>query len=526
MVILVEQIAAGIYGRASLFDARSSLPMTDPGPITVIFDDVDPSLIAPAFSVPINHSDTGYPCKYNNTLTVLDLGPGDSVGFYTFDGSTVQLYGVAPPSQSSQTFFVNTPDHSQEYSYHAPGYGGLQYTSTPNASLSMVLTQAVLFGLDYAVVTVHPTTDLIGKTILVDDSSSSLIWRGSWTEENNFTLPVFCPLPFSPNSTDFFFICNMAPHANTTHASQTTGDEFEFWFTGTSIFVYGVTPSEPNSASSWLLRMSFTLDAAEPVMVNFTLQDFQYEQPHVVYFNASNIPAGNHTLVGRVVDIAGSTLTRARIDYITYKPSFVSEVEMPVLPPFAPTTTATSSTTMATSSTTIATSSISPTSSSEAASGRAKVKIIRTAVGGAVGAIVLCAVAVALVVYMRRRQRRNRSRYQVDEAFSGSSASTSYIIPVGEKRGTMRLGNDTATQELRTVAQEPVYAGPAAEANFSQPLVDTPAVHGDDLEQLPPAAPRGNTEMDSRFLELQTRMEQLTQEVREQVLPPPYGGDA
>ncbi|KAJ7056893.1 hypothetical protein C8F01DRAFT_953263, partial [Mycena amicta] len=190
--------------------------------------------------------------------------------------------------------------------------------------------------LDYAVVTVYPTTELLGTTILVDDSSSSLIWHGSWTEENSFTLPIPCDLPFTPTSSQSqivnltHFTADIAPHANTTHASQTKGDAFEFWFTGTSIAVYGVTPSQADSRlPPWLLQMSFTLDAAEPIMVNITSQEFVYEMPHVVYFNASSIPAGNHTLVGKIVDVVGSTLPRARIDYMTYKPSFASQAEMP-----------------------------------------------------------------------------------------------------------------------------------------------------------------------------------------------------
>ncbi|KAJ7052751.1 hypothetical protein C8F01DRAFT_1032890, partial [Mycena amicta] len=272
---------------------------------------------------------------------------------------------------------LNTIGH-----YDAPGYGGMHYTSPPNTILSnLVLAQAVGFALDYAVVTVYPTTDLLGKTILVDDSSSALIWRGAWTEENNFTLPVDC---------------YMAPHANTTHASQTVGDEFEFWFTGTSVLVYGLTPfTTDHRLPPWLLQMSFTLDAAEPIIVNITSQEFVYEMPHIVYFNASSIPAGNHSLVGRVVDVVGSTLPRARIDYITYKPSFASQEEMPVLPPFASTTT---------------TPSTSPTSSSDAGSESSrspKVKIIGIAVGGAIGAIVLCGLAIVLLLYMRKRQRRN-----------------------------------------------------------------------------------------------------------------------
>ncbi|KAJ7052684.1 hypothetical protein C8F01DRAFT_1331831 [Mycena amicta] len=500
--------------------------MTATEPITIILDDiVDWDDHESAITVAANPSNANYPSKYNNTIAVFHLLFQDSIiiPFRVLDGSTVQLYGIAPPPQFNQTFIIINETPSELYTYHAPQYGGLHYTSLPNRTTNSFLfvDQAQGFALDYAVVTVHPTTDLLGTTILVDDSSSSLIWRGSWTEENNFTLPIPCNLPFTPTSsrpqsvnfTDF--TAGIAPHGNTTHVSQTVGDEFEFWFTGTSVLVYGITPSNTKfNLPPWLLQMSFTLDAAEPIMVNITSQEFVdsalEEMPHLVYFNASSIPAGNHSLVGRVVDVVGSTLPRARIDYITYKPSFASQAEMPVLPPFLPTTT---------------------TSSSDAGSSRsAKAKITSAAVGGAVGAIVLFGLAIVLLLYIRRRQRRNRSLYQVDEPFSGSSASTSYIIPVGEKRGTMRLGNDTATQEPRTVPLEPVHASPPAAENLSQPLVDTSAsaVHRDGLqvEQSPVALPQGNTEMDSRFRELQTRVEQLTQEVREQILPPAYEGDA
>ncbi|KAJ7056916.1 hypothetical protein C8F01DRAFT_1086608 [Mycena amicta] len=507
----------------------------DADAITVIFDDRE---LFPVPGGPWSTTKGSYPSRYNDTSSVLELTSGDIPVWFSpplddvqcpvLAGASVQLYGIAPPVPFNQTFVVSVAGPPREYSYHTPGYGGLQYTSL-NISTEG-LAQAAGFALDYLVVTVYPTTDLLGKTILVDDSSLSLIWRGAWTEDNNFTLAVYCIMPFNTTSfspAEFGFVAHMAPHANTTHASQTVGDEFEFWFTGTSISVYGVTPAEPESdpfATSWLLRMSFTLDAAQPIVVNFTSQDFTYEQPHVVYFNASSIPAGNHSLVGRVVDVVGTTLPRARIDYITYKPSFVSQAEMPVLPPFAPTTT---------------NSSTSPTTSSDAGSGgSAKAKINKAPVaGGAVGAVVFCGLAIVLVVYMLRRPKRNRFLFdrtlhhdQADdlEPFRGSSASTSDIMQVRQKRGpSMQLRNDTVTQEPRTVVQEPAHAGPPAVGTPSEPLVDTPAVHGDDIDGSPQPAPRPNTAMlDSRVRELQTLVEQLTQEVREQVLPPPYEGDS
>ncbi|KAJ7056888.1 hypothetical protein C8F01DRAFT_337648 [Mycena amicta] len=294
--------------------------MTTPDAITIILDDVDwdvskSDISESAVAVAANPPNAVYPCKYNNTITLFDLLEGSQVvPLSAFDGSTIQLYGIAPPPQFNQTFIIQTPP--ELYTYHAPGYGGLHYTSPPNMTNSVLFfSQAQGFAFDYAVVTVYPTTNLLGTTILVDDSSSSLIWHGSWTEENNFTLPVGCVAPVTPtfkgiskNFTDF--TADMAPHANTTHVSQTKGDQFEFWFTGTSILVYGITPLNLHSSSpSWLLQMSFTLDTAEPIMVNITSQDSEsvYEQPHVVYFNASSIPAGQHTLVGEIVDVVGST---------------------------------------------------------------------------------------------------------------------------------------------------------------------------------------------------------------------------
>ncbi|KAJ7052750.1 hypothetical protein C8F01DRAFT_337707 [Mycena amicta] len=494
--------------------------MTDAEAITIIIDDVD--LVDPLWRA--NSSKSTYPSKYNTTNVVFDLPSGDYAPLYHFDGSKLQLYGIAPPLAFNQTFDISTlygsPStgvESPEHSYHAPGYGGLQYTSPPHTILSdLFFTRVLGFALDYAVVTVYPTTELLGKTILVDDASSALIWRGSWTEENNFTLSVGCVLGFTPTfkpTSDSFF-ADMAPHANTTHVSQTVGDEFEFWFSGTSIFVYGITPSEPYPP--WLLQMSFALDAAEPIFVNFSSQDLlsSEPQPHVVYFNASKIPAGNHTLVGRIVDVAGTVAPRARIDYITYQPSFASQAEMPVLG----------------SSTTT---SVPPAS----ASAPGPVKTNKAAVaGGTVGGIMLCGIIIAMVMHvMRRRQRRNRmlTLGQVDEPFSDSSASTTAggSMPF-EKQSHMRLRNDT--QQSLTVPghPEPTHTRSLA-GNLSQPFVGTSAVHGGDnirLEQhdetppLPPA--QGDTEiLDSRFRELQAQMQQLTREVRDQVLPPAYEGD-
>jgi hypothetical protein len=158
----------------------------------------------------------------------------------------VALFGITPPSQFNQTIgLVNTafshvnitnPTAYTGFTYHVAARGGQFYASGILPSprqLTVGITGARGLALDYALVTVGESTSLKDHTILVDDASPEITWDGSWSAKDNYTMPVPCSLPLSPKSEDFFdFTANMAPHANTSHISSTTGDSFTFQFSG------------------------------------------------------------------------------------------------------------------------------------------------------------------------------------------------------------------------------------------------------------------------------------------------------
>ncbi|KAJ7668784.1 hypothetical protein DFH06DRAFT_982652, partial [Mycena polygramma] len=167
----------------------------------------------------------------------------------------------------------------------------------------------------HCISTAGNTTNLQEQTIIVDDANPEIFWNGNWI-----------------NNTGYFpFIANVSSHANTTHQSSNVGDSFTFQFAGTSLLISGFPPGAGVDAD-WLLHMEFTVDGNTTTKV-FTNEDDEV-MPNFVYFNATfDTATGNHTLVAKVVDAAGSPPPAAHIDYITYRPSFVTIADKPKFPP-------------------------------------------------------------------------------------------------------------------------------------------------------------------------------------------------
>ncbi|KAJ6553099.1 hypothetical protein B0H19DRAFT_1295707 [Mycena capillaripes] len=171
------------------------------------------------------------------------------------------------------------------------------------------LSNANGIAIDYTLVTVINSTSLQGQILIVDDASPEIFWNGSWSAQDNFTMPVPCLIP-SPevyvNATLNYpkgvsFTVNMSPHANTSHQSSNAGDSFTFQFAGTSLLISGITPGVVGAQSDWLLQMEFTLDGNITTRV-FTPGTDMLVKPHFVYFNATfGAATGNHTLVAKVL---------------------------------------------------------------------------------------------------------------------------------------------------------------------------------------------------------------------------------
>ncbi|KAJ7451338.1 hypothetical protein FB451DRAFT_1145721 [Mycena latifolia] len=286
----------------------------------------------------------GFPSTYNDTNFLPEFTPfGHGAWVFEFEGTSVAFFGITPPTQFNQTFGIGNsalpdvnitnPRNYTAYKYLAASHGGQFYASAGldnPEQFRIGFTGARGLALDYALVAVGQSTVLKGQTILVDDSSSEIIWNGNWTVKANYTLPVPCELPFGPRSDNdpgVAFTAKMTPHGNSSRFSSVVGDSFTFQFAGTAISVSGITPGD-DQGPDWLLGMNFTLDG-KTTAASFTREPDYITKPHFVYFSARSLKPGNHTLVAKITDVAGTQTPSAHIDYITYDPSFLTLHDKP-----------------------------------------------------------------------------------------------------------------------------------------------------------------------------------------------------
>ncbi|KAK7461661.1 hypothetical protein VKT23_008088 [Stygiomarasmius scandens] len=314
-------------------------------PVTIIVDDWDMTDKQDQVGKPGGWSSSAeYPGIFNNTVTFPEF-PENGSFIYKFEGVSVALFGITPPSAFRHGFNRSVPvfdsSNIQEletytpYKYPAMAQGGQFYTSQTLPSKSQIdigILGAHGLALDYALVTVDESTDLSQKTILVDDSNLEITWDDSWEEQQNRAISVNCSLPEQPHvfhgsPPDFQFTANMYPHGNGSHISNTTGSSFTFQFAGTSIAIFGFSPGLVDG----VLGMNFTLDSETTTKV-FTQDSMGGSSgntlTHFKYFDASLLEAGNHTITGVITKASGESA--ANIDYITYTPSFISIRDKPV----------------------------------------------------------------------------------------------------------------------------------------------------------------------------------------------------
>ncbi|KAK7028928.1 hypothetical protein VNI00_014765 [Paramarasmius palmivorus] len=169
---------------------------------------------------------------------------------------------------------------------------------------------------DYALINAGSTTDLATKTIFVDDANEEMWYTGQWKVEANAT--YLCntsnPIPALPY---YFYAAN-----RTVHSSNTSGDSFEFRFSGTSISVYGLHAPSGDYAVDFIVDGSIRRanyphdhDPQDGWMTNYK------------FYENTTLSPGNHTLVVNVTDVRNSSFL---LDYITYTPSFSFIQEKPI----------------------------------------------------------------------------------------------------------------------------------------------------------------------------------------------------
>ncbi|KIK60535.1 hypothetical protein GYMLUDRAFT_114404, partial [Collybiopsis luxurians FD-317 M1] len=235
-------------------------------------------------------------------------------------GTSISFVGNTPSSTNSPTWFLAGIDANDPYNCTFPDAGPKQlYTQwyqTPVLAdgLHIVNLSSIVVNLDYTLITPGMTTPLEKSTIVVDDTDQELIYEGpGWNTTTNEVMRCFVGC------------VDGLPLGNGTHRTRTVGDRLRFIFAGTSISVYGVFDWTGTGSVS----LDFTLDnqtTSTDVVVpsgNSPPQETQNYQ----FFSATNLTAGNHTLLINVTQSLGNQTFV--FDYLTYRPSFDSLATKP-----------------------------------------------------------------------------------------------------------------------------------------------------------------------------------------------------
>nr|GAT55820.1 Gpr1 family protein [Mycena chlorophos] len=564
---------SGQFATCLSFLAQSPMASANSEPVNIIVDDT--LLFAQPNTVlgnpntgnfwTLGPDDFGFPARYNDTVLIIQSDFGKDGWFFSFDGAAVALYGITPPLSFNQTigfsafpFDTNSdlstanPATFPATKYAQPAFGGQIYRtptlSTGASAIEVGFTGASGIVLDYAVVTVGNLTDLRGQTVILDDTSSEVFWSGDWaaTTDSSVDVPCFMPFDtlFNDNGTTPF-TATMHPYENTTHQSSNVGDAFIFQFSGAAPLVSGITPSSDSTGSDWLLSMSFTLfngtstTPTSSIITNFTRDVTDSTRPQFVYFSDPLLESGDHTLVAKILAVAGATspLPQAQIDFITYLPAFQSASQKASFDPGAnaaallnaAATAASNASTVAASATGSSTSTVASAGGGASSSNHAGA--IAGGVVGGLGFILI--VLLVLFWFLRRRMKRRDA-----DDMSGTYGNPTFVRPfaVYSSQGQNQPLGSSSTQNIVTTSE-----GDNTQSyshSSSAPLVYEPYVpaktgtSAGSTTQLSPlrtvtTKPESirtvhttetthsrNSELQLQMRELQTQVQSLTQQLR------------
>jgi len=235
---------------------------------------------------------------FRNTWTTIDsLSCGQQSGWFShvFNGTQTRIWASA--SQLNQNYSVKIDDgpfivQSGDGYFESPILKDGLHTVTYSAG-AMSLDPAF----DFLTVTAGPSTQLLGRTVIVDDTEIAE-YSGQWSTEP--------PTPFILSRPS-------ALYKNTTHWTRTVGDTFTFHFNGNSVAVYGVIPNNTDAANSTAAYIIDGVSTAVPLP-----SGSNFVQPMIELFHA-DLTAGTHTLVFNVTGVAPSHVFG--IDFVLYNSS-------------------------------------------------------------------------------------------------------------------------------------------------------------------------------------------------------------
>ncbi|KAJ6613322.1 hypothetical protein B0H10DRAFT_2049186 [Mycena sp. CBHHK59/15] len=253
--------------------------------VTLIVDDQDARI---QYLCPVTKETVSGSYFHDTWTSIGSLACGQNGWFkHTFNGTQTRIWGSA--SQINNNYSVKIDDgafveQSGDGFYESPVLSDGLHTVVYAAG-----DENLYPAFDYLTVIAGPSTQLLGRTVIVDDAEISE-YTGKWSTQ-----------PLS----EFLLARPSSIYLNTTHWTNTVGDTFTFQFDGDSVAVSGL-----NSSAVYILDGVSTVI---PIPAATT-----YVQPMIQLFRA-DLEAGTHTLIFNVTEVAPSHVIG--IDFVLYNSS-------------------------------------------------------------------------------------------------------------------------------------------------------------------------------------------------------------
>ncbi|KAK0221840.1 hypothetical protein IW262DRAFT_1460119 [Armillaria fumosa] len=280
---------------------------------------------------------------------------------YKFNGTKVHI--SSPITRYGQDYTVNLDSAGALIEY-----GNGIYTSPPLSDGEHTVVYAIgredLYpAFDYITVDAGSSTQMKGRTVIVDDYDPDLAFSGSWSR-----VPIY----------HIEFDYSSGTYQNTAHWSNTAGDSLSFQFYGSSVAVYGIISNTTNTGGDMVL--SYSVDGEKTTTSVESLANGNNQSIPMAQLFSVDVPDGLHTLVMNVSFVLN--LQQIGIDFVTYNASYDNIDSMPSSPSASSTP-------------------VSATSSSNTMN-------VGAIVGGVVGGIVFVAILVLFLYILKNRAHQRR----------------------------------------------------------------------------------------------------------------------
>ncbi|KAK0224483.1 hypothetical protein EDD85DRAFT_982082 [Armillaria nabsnona] len=431
-----------------------------------------------------------------------------------FEGISIAFTGNTPPSTMRQNFSVFIDDGDSYIASYPSQSAYMQWYTSPTleeGTHTITITEMDGTDVDYALVGVGDQTTTLGKDILVDSTSDSIVWVGDWQTNKSILIPTF----------EDFHVVNY-PLGNSTMDSSTSGDKFFFQFTGTNVSVFGIQRNSING----FISVGFSVDGGENAAFYTNSSRSGNDVANTMFFSSPILPHGIHTLIMNIKNVAGDQ--SLKLDYITY-----SDQESNSNHSASPSSTSSSPSSPNLPS---GSSSSSTSSTSESAPKKTNSKRIGGVVGGGI-ALLLLIIAGALFWWRRKRQAYQEANlmslsqlftYNPDQSIIRQDESSDLTPSKSEKKfmawrqiGGISVEGSTSTAGSSDVSpSSPTLSRPRS-ASENQGEIRRRL---DEISSLMAQIEQPSTEI-THTQELPNRTETLTEEnTRLMGVPPPAYG--